>query len=199
MRKRNDIFTFYIDRFIADSARLADKGGRVLDAGAGDCPYQGYFEGFEYESTDIRGDRHTFLCDVVDIPRPGAYYDVVLCTQVLEHVKYPQEVMDEFYRVLRPSGMLFLSAPQGWKVHGEPFHYFNFTRYGLELLFREAGFKIVSIRSVGGVCWYLCDIIRTLPLPFLKQFLVFVLFYLDRFDREQKFTMGYLCHCIKER
>jgi len=39
--------------------------------------------------------------------------NAIINTQVLEHVEYPQKVLDEFYRILAPGGKLFLTAPQG--------------------------------------------------------------------------------------
>jgi len=193
------IHSYCIDKFIGDFSELLNGNIRVLDAGAGICAYKKYFSHVNYESTDIKGDNHTFLCSIDDIPVSDNSYDVIICTQVLEHVPYPQKVIDEFYRVLKPGGKLLLTAPQGWMVHGEPYHFFNFTRYGLILLFDNAGFKIVSIDNCGGVFWYLNDIIRTLPVPVIKHFIQVFLFYLDKFDRVQKFTLGYNCYCVKNR
>jgi SAM-dependent methyltransferase len=198
MQPKNDLFTCCIERFIQDSSKQVKDTDKILDAGAGDCPYKKYFINSMYDSTDITGYHHTFYCSLDNIPVINESYDVVVCTQVLEHVKYPQKAMNEFYRILRPGGKLYLTAPQGWKLHGEPDHYFNFTRYGLELLFKDAGFKVTSICPQGGVFWYLYDIIRTLPIPMKQIFLLF-LFHLDKFDKEQKFTMGYTCCCVKEK
>lgn len=198
MQPKNDLCTFYIDKFICESSKKLRDTDKILDAGAGDCPYKKYFNPFNYDSIDIKGKHHTFLCSLDNIPVIDESYDVVVCTQVLEHVKYPQKTINEFYRILRPDGKLFLTAPQGWKLHGEPNNYFNFTRYGLELLFKNAEFMVISIESVGGVFWYLYDIIRTLPIPMKQIFLLF-LFHLDKFDKEQKFTMGYTCCCVKEK
>lgn len=39
------------------------------------------------------------------------YFDFVVCSSVLEHVSYPEEVLKEILRVLKPSGRVFLSLP----------------------------------------------------------------------------------------
>jgi SAM-dependent methyltransferase len=69
----------------------------------------------------------------------------------LEHVPYPQEVINEFYRILKPKGRLFLTTPQSAEVHGYPYNFFNFTKGGLELLFKNAGFKIIELYPNGGI------------------------------------------------
>jgi SAM-dependent methyltransferase len=193
----SDIFTYCVDKFIQNSSKLIKETDRVLDAGAGDCPHKKYFIASKYESTDINGSNHTFLCNIENIPVSDETYDVIINTQVLEHVENPQKAIHEFYRILRPGGKLFLTAPQGWKLHGEPNNFFYFTKYGLHLLFRNAGFSVIYIESQGGVFWYISEIIRTLPLPIIKSFIQLFLFHLDKFDMERKFTIGHECYCIK--
>lgn len=194
----SDAGTYCIDRFVKNASKLVKPSDKILDAGAGDCPYRHYFNSSNYHSMDIKGNDHTFLGNLEHIPVLDKTYDIILCTQVLEHVPYPQKVINEFYRILKPGGKLFLTAPQGWKLHGEPNHYFNFTKYGLALLFNDAGLSLVSIETQGGMFWYFNDCIRDLPLPFIKQFIQLFLFNLDKFDKNQKFTLGYNCYCIKE-
>jgi SAM-dependent methyltransferase len=81
----------------------------------------------------------------------------------LEHVEYPQKVIKEFYRILKPKGKLFLTAPLAWRLHSEPYHFYNFTKYGLESLFKNAGFKVIFIKKRGGLFWFLEEIIKIIP------------------------------------
>ncbi len=149
IRKRADAETFGIIKFIEFAAKKVKQSDKVLDAGAGSHPYKKYFSHAKYESTDMSCDssdnKHDFICSLDKIPRPDSFYDVIINTQVLEHVEYPQKVINEFYRLLKPGGQLFLTAPQGWGLHEEPYHFFNFTKYGLESLFKHAGFKVIFI------------------------------------------------------
>ena len=55
---------------------------------------------------------------------------------VLEHVPEPQKVVDEIFRVLKPGGKVICLAPFIFPYHAYPKHYFNFSKDGLEHLFR---------------------------------------------------------------
>lgn len=49
--------------------------------------------------------------DIMDIPRPAATFDVIICNHVLEHVADDQRAMRELHRVLRPGGWAVLQSP----------------------------------------------------------------------------------------
>ena len=48
------------------------------------------------------------------MPLRETSFDVVLLTQVLEHVLRPAAVLTEIARVLRPGGTLFATVPFAW-------------------------------------------------------------------------------------
>jgi len=165
--------TFSIRKFVEFASHQVKPSDLILDAGSGRQQYRKYFSHARYESTDIDqlpDCEHDFMCSLDNIPKPDNTYDAILCTQVLEHVEFPQDVIHECYRVLKPGGMLFLSAPQGAGVHGEPYHFFNYTEYGLRSLFKKAGFEVVFIRPNGGVFSSLGKMIQTLPRYISKQY-----------------------------
>ena len=148
--------SFHIGRFARRASDSVDAGSRVLDAGAGDSPYRKFFEHCDYEATDL-GERPqreyagiTFQCDLSDIPVEDSRYDLILCTQVLEHVPEPQLVLKELFRVLKPGGKLWLSAPLYYPEHEQPFDYFRYTQFGMRHLFTAAGFEVQDIDWVGG-------------------------------------------------
>jgi SAM-dependent methyltransferase len=225
---------YSIAEFMKYASKEITETDRVLDAGAGAAPYKKYFIHANYESTDFEDifdkkskKMHNFICSLDNIPKPNNSYDVIINTQVLEHVPEPLKVITEFYRVLKPNGKLFLTAPQGWGIHGEPYHFFNFTKYGLELLFNKAGFRVVFIKPRGGIFWYLAHRVSILPsyvsaqyvmqknrhwqeigvlllrlacllsVPFCKFLMPLTFFYLDKLDKKQDYTLGYACYCTK--
>jgi len=116
-----------INDFVRRAAALAPAGARVLDAGAGECIYRPLFEGRRYVSTDRgvgdSGWDYTeldALADLERIPFRDRSFDVVLCTETLEHVARPGPVLTELGRVLRPGGTLALSVPFLHPVHQAP-------------------------------------------------------------------------------
>jgi len=121
-------------------------------------------------------------------------YDVVFCSEVIEHLTVPAVVLNDFYRILKPGGVLILSTPNsafwvyrlaacfGYTV-GElqhPMHFRFFSRRSLVKVVRDAGFEIIRFFGRNMYC--------ILPDPrsdvFRKIFLLF------GFRREQRFTTG---------
>ena len=211
-----------IIEFIEHISKLTntDKNKNILDAGAGGKqPYKKYFKHLNYESTDFTYNKnHAFICSLEDIPKPNNSYDYILCTQVLEHISNPQQAINELYRILNKGGLLFLTAPQGWGLHLKPYHYFNFTRYGLKHLFKNTGFSYMIIEERGGMFFYLSKRIKTLTPYILSQYfnkkglyykilfylsliitlpICFIFYYLDRLDKDKDYTLGYKCILIK--
>ncbi|MCX5653870.1 MAG: class I SAM-dependent methyltransferase [Planctomycetota bacterium] len=225
IRARLSAEGFSIRQFMKESAMQVEPGSQVLDAGAGNCPYKDLFAHTRYESADWKDGstvKHDFLCDLHQVPKPDESYDAILCTQVLQHVEYPQQVVREFHRLLRPGGRLFLTTCQGWPVIQPPYHFYNFTNFGLMSLFRNANLRVAFIRPRGGVFWNLGHRLRELPIYITSQYrhnlpallcllpffvagtVVFgfcvplVFHYLDRIDKSRASTLGYACYCVKD-
>jgi SAM-dependent methyltransferase len=69
------------------------------------------------------------------LPFVSASLDGIGCFAVLEHVKTPWILAEEFARVIKPGGKIFIDWPFLQGVHGYPSHYYNATREGLRELF----------------------------------------------------------------
>ena len=225
LRRRIDPLEFSIESFVRSAAK-APKGALVLDAGAGESRFAGFFRDHRYLALDCGiGDgswdysQLHLYGDLTAIPLRSQSVDVALNTQVLEHVPDPGLVLAELNRVLKEGGFLYLTAPQGWPEHQQPHDYFRFTRWGLEHLLTEAGFSQIKIQPQGGYFLYLGHrltyiprvlfgvrrgVMRGLLLP-LELIAVglfcfwapLLCFYLDRFDRDQEFTLGYQCIAVR--
>jgi SAM-dependent methyltransferase len=74
------------------------------------------------------------VCDAENMSLPDSSYDLVICTQVLEHTQRPQKIVDECHRVLRPGGTFLLSVPSIFPVHGYPADNWRFMPQGLEFM-----------------------------------------------------------------
>lgn len=55
------------------------------------------------------------MASVYEIPYPDDDFDLVTCTETLEHLERPKEALQEMLRVLKPGGQLVLTVPDGGK------------------------------------------------------------------------------------
>lgn len=85
------------------------------------------------------------LCEDNSALIPSDYFDVIVCTEVLEHVINPFGAVDELRRILKPGGICFVSTPFNLRIHGPLPDCWRFTEYGIRTLFRK--FSSVSIEA----------------------------------------------------
>jgi|SRR5215213_65525 len=156
--KLEDVGRWFVSDFVKRVAGELPPGTHLLDAGAGECVYKPYFEHCRYESVDLGvGEAawnygnldHVSALD--DLPMEDETYDAVLCTQVLEHLERPRESVKEFYRVLKPGGRLYLTAPMAHVEHQTPYDFFRYTSFGLRSLLSDAGFSEIRVEPFGGM------------------------------------------------
>lgn len=135
-----DYHRLQLERWIWD--HRADLQGVVMDVGVEwrrDWVGEGYFT-FGQRDCDAIG-------NVQALPYPAGHLDAALCTEVLEHVADPFEVVGEIHRCLRPGGVLLASSPFLWPDHHcEDYpDYWRFTRQGWARLM--APFAEVTIEA----------------------------------------------------
>ena len=152
-------YNWYVNGLLMRNVEQLAKGisgDLVIDVGCGVQPYRPCMTGFKrylgFDSADApdRGDHPDVLGDALALPFANACADAVLCTEVIEHVTDPIQMLGEFARVLRPGGSVLLTSPFMWHLHDEPHDYWRFTEFGLKLLFERAGFHVLALRRVNG-------------------------------------------------
>lgn len=217
------------DRWIHAKARTVAAGLRVLDIGAGTCPYKPLFSHCIYKSHDFKkytGEKlggtkeYGFIdyeSDISAIPVPDNAFDVVLCTEVLEHTPEPIEAMREIARIVRPGGRLFMTAPLGSGLHQLPYHYYGgFTPEWYKHFGAKFGFYVTEITPNGGffkllaqecarVAWTLpqhqhlhgnnVEFVRNLFGEWIPRYL----FALEEKHFIDQFTVGYHVEAVKVR
>ncbi len=140
-----------IAEFVAAAAACLPAASSVVDVGAGHAPFRELFSHVTYLTVDRaespHGDEYDFdiVASAERIPLQDASLDAILCTQVLEHLPEPADALAEFFRLLKPGGKLFLTAPLVWEEHEKPHDYFRYTRSGLSHLLNHAGFRSIEI------------------------------------------------------
>ncbi|MFZ2087570.1 MAG: methyltransferase domain-containing protein [Desulfobaccales bacterium] len=159
-----------------DGAKLA---GRILDLGCGNQPYRPYlpkvnqYVGLDYPPTQasigVRFQPQVYG-NARDLPFADASFDGVLCSQVLEHVDRPEEVIGELGRVLKPGGTGLISVPFFYNLHMEPHDYFRFTPYGIRGMLERNGLLVQDLRGQGGIGTLLVQMLHNWVFSGLNRF-----------------------------
>jgi SAM-dependent methyltransferase len=140
----------------AEARRAAGRYGtcRVLDVGCGVKPYYPFFRdaASEYVGVDVVENPAADVHGSVEaLPVPDASFDIVLCTQVLEHTLDPAQAVRELRRVVAPGGRVLASTHGVEVYHPSPEDNWRWTHTGLERLFRtSAEWSAVTVTPVGG-------------------------------------------------
>jgi SAM-dependent methyltransferase len=139
---------------VAARGKYVRPGARLLDVGAGLMPYFPLFADLvsDYVGNDVAaGPGLTSISPIEELDLPDASFDVVLCTQVLEHVRRPQQALEEITRVLKPGGYLLLSTHGVYPHHPDPVDYWRWTQQGFEAMFEDVdGLELVELQPLLG-------------------------------------------------
>jgi len=133
--------------------RLPQLRGAVLDVGCGDKPYGPWLPYVtEHFGVDVAPGPRVDLLIAPDqrwLLEDGRF-DAVICTQVLQYVRHPSQVLGEIARVLKPGGRFLLALPFSYTHHGVLPDYWRYSSEGVsELLSRD--FEIEDVVRQGGV------------------------------------------------
>ena len=130
------------------------KGSSILDVGCGngDISRELLEMGFDVQALDIADNTlPPERFNKVDLqkgsyPFPDNSFDIIFCKSVLEHLREPDCLIDEAYRILKPGGTFICLVPSWKHSYQEQFyidhtHCTPFTRYSLEMICKMSGFK----------------------------------------------------------
>jgi ubiquinone/menaquinone biosynthesis C-methylase UbiE len=166
------------DNWVSTVLKQLPPGLKLLDAGAGECQYKSHCGHLEYVSQDFSqydGAGNTrglqtgswdtsaidIVSDILSIPMPDESFDVVLCTEVLEHLPEPALALKEFSRLLKRGGVLILTAPFCSLTHFAPYHFSTgFNRFFYTHHLEKEGFARIEILENGNYFEYVAQELR---------------------------------------
>jgi SAM-dependent methyltransferase len=130
----------------SEFARLPEtQGGSLLDLGCGTRPYSHlYRDRFCHciaGDYTIRGPIDVRL-DAGKLPFSNGTFDVVLMSEVIEHVPSTVMVLAEVSRVLKPGGLLLITWPFNYMLHEIPNDHVRYTEFGMAGCLDKVGMKI---------------------------------------------------------
>lgn len=155
--------------FLSKSGETYDrKGTRLLDVAPQD--HEGarpHFPRASIDTLDIDPESGaTYIADLCSNNAeliPDNIFNVVVCTEVLEHTLNPFLAVDEIHRILKPDGVVLVSTPFNFRIHGPLPDCWRFTEHGLRSLFStERGFDILELDALEDTNRFLMPIHYTL-------------------------------------
>ena len=152
------------DNWLTEQASNISAGSKVIDIGAGGCPHREKFNHCEYFTQDfvqlsdsqIQNQegygKIDFVSDILNIPVPDKSYDVILCSEVIEHIPDPISAIKEMSRILKPGGTLLITAPLQSGLHQEPYHFYGgYTKHWYQKFLTENSFIELNIEPNGSL------------------------------------------------
>ena len=226
MSYEGSIHSYWLRKHIRGfSLRIGNKFPLILDVGSRKQPYKSIFRFQKYVAIDIEKGEVDLIADICNLPLKEGIADLVICTEVLEHVQNTQEALKNLNRVIKKGGYLILSTPLLIGEH-DFVDYFRFTESALRYYLEKYGFEVVEFKRRGGIFSALYGILRSVPsqilphttnappslqndqknvlknslfllLSIISLPLVKIVIVLDRLDKRKEFTLGYELCCMR--
>lgn len=141
--------------------------GRLVDLGCGTVPLYAAYRPLVSEITcvDWAGNKHNARHLDVEhdlnqpLPLPNDAFDTVVLSDVLEHIRQPEQLLAEVQRILAPGGKLLLNVPFFYWLHEQPYDFYRYSEHALRAFVERAGLRLVSLEGLGGAPEVLADIL----------------------------------------
>tara|TARA_B100001057_G_scaffold84687_1_gene80518 strand:+ start:205 stop:912 length:708 start_codon:yes stop_codon:yes gene_type:complete len=147
-----------ISDFIKLKSKNIPQSSLVLDIGSGTKPFEHLFKNHNYHSHDFDGyknyknssqQKYTYNCDILDIPEE-IKYDILICTEVVEHLPDIKSTFKKLKKLLKPSGDLLLTFPFASMYHQEPYFFTSgYSTYLIENLCKEFEMDVIEYQQSG--------------------------------------------------
>ena len=184
------------DNWVKKQLSLILKNESLLDVGAGEMRYKKYCQHLKYTSQDFNQyngkgdgvglqtkvwdtDKIDLVSDILKIPAKNSSFNNIMCTEVLEHIPYPDRAIKEISRIIKKNGRLILTAPFASQTHFSP--YFFSTGFSInwyKQVLEDNKFKLLKVDLNGNFFDYINQELCRLPLVVKKYSNLSLLSYL---------------------
>lgn len=141
--------------------------GRLVDLGCGNVPLYAAYRPLVSEVTCVDwggstgGTQHLDVEHDLNQPLPldSSRYDTVILSDVLEHIRRPEELLAEVSRILAPGGKLLLNVPFFYWLHEQPHDYFRYSEHALRYMIERSGLSLLLLDGLGGAPEVMADVV----------------------------------------
>lgn len=128
------------------------KGAKALDAGCREGSQTKVIEERGYVVTSVDIENAYEKCRILDlnytIPFDNAYFDLIYCSEVIEHLRDPAFTVSEFTRVLAPGGTIILTTPNSYCIWFRILYFFGLRKEKIQKEDHIQFFDIHAIRRL---------------------------------------------------
>jgi SAM-dependent methyltransferase len=145
----------YIEHFLAKNSRLIK--GRTLEVAGNE--YTIKYGGSNVTQSDIlhvdeKNEKATIIADLgKPLNMEENVFDCIILTQTLQFIYDYRQVIENCFRLLKPSGHLLLTVPGITPIGKDPFNwYWSFTSFSMrEISYEQFGSDNVQVETYGNV------------------------------------------------
>lgn len=136
--------------------KLPSYEGLVLDIGCGNCPFEhlintanAQYIGIDVEDSNKWDYKNSKMItyDGKNLPFDSDSINHIICTEVIEHISNPYDLVKDMWRVLKPNGTAIITIPWSARFHYKPHDFYRYTPSAIQLLFSDFGKIVVSNRG----------------------------------------------------
>lgn len=170
-------FLNFLDEYLTPLLKTHGNDLNVLDVGCGNGDLADHLikcgtqvTGIDFSGEAIRQCNERFNSGKFfehdlseDMPFEESTFDLIWCSEVLEHLYAPRKALEETHRVLKPEGVLLVTVPYhgmlknvgiallAFESHYDPEHpHIRFyTKKSLSALAEKSGFEVVRVTQCG--------------------------------------------------
>ncbi|MEA2016659.1 MAG: hypothetical protein U9O59_08200, partial [Actinomycetota bacterium] len=127
--------------------------GPILEVGSKDYgntqDLRSLFKGVDYTGIDMEGGKGVDMVldltedfNLIESKLGNKRFKTIICFSVLEHCIGPFKMCSNMEKLLEKGGLVFISVPFSWRIHGYPNDYWRFTPEGIKALFPNLKFEL---------------------------------------------------------
>lgn len=148
-----------VDKLLNKIKKYDINGYNILEIGPKDFNFKSSFNKAKVYTADYKPGPVDFIINICQNNESiikNNFFDMVVCTEVLEHTSNPFNAALEIHRILKSKGIVYVTTPFDFRIHGPLPDCWRFTEHGLRELFKN--FTKIKIKNIGNKKRYLMPV-----------------------------------------